>query len=140
MVNVADLNQSADKFERRASQAGQDYEQGVQNTSDSEQQQATLNAAGAWESGVQQAINNGSFESGVSNPNKSWQQAALETGSSRFTQGASQAGDTWASAFSTFADTLEGLNLQPRGARGDPANYDRSRAVGEALHNAAMDN
>jgi len=136
MVQVADLNRSADKFERRAGAAGQDYEAGVSDVSDSEQQSATLEAADSWEQGIQDAIAEGRFQNGVNNPNKSWQQAALETGSSRFTQGASQAGGTWQDAFSSFADTLEGLNLQPRGARGSEANFQRSREVGEALHNA----
>jgi len=136
MVQVADLNRSADKFERRASQAGQDYEAGVSDVSDSEQQQATLDAADTWEQGIQEAISEGRFQSGVNNPNKSWQEASLQTGSSRFTQGASQAGDTWQQGFQSFADTLESLNLQPRGARGSAANFERSRAVGEALHNA----
>jgi hypothetical protein len=136
MVQVANLNDSAEKFERRASQAGQDYATGVENSSDSEQQQATLDAVDSWEQGIQEAISEGRFESGVNNPNKSWQQAALEVGQSRFTQGASQAGDTWQQGFSPFADTLEGLNLQPRGPRGSAANFERSRKVGEALHNA----
>jgi hypothetical protein len=136
MVDVANLGNSADKFERRAGSAGQDYEQGVSEVSDSEQQQATLDSADAWEQGIQDAIANGTFESGVENPNKSWQQAALETGSTRFTQGASQAGDVWQDSFSEFADVLEGLNLQPRGARGSEANFQRARAVGEALNQA----
>lgn len=136
MVNVADLSNSADKFERRAGQAGQDYESGVSGVSDSEQQSATLDATDTWEQGVQEAISEGRFETGVNNPNKSWQEAALSVGSSRFTQGASNAGDTWQTGFSDFADTLESLNLQPRGSRGSEANYQRSRAVGEALHNA----
>jgi len=133
MVDVADLGDSADKFERRAGQAQQDYETGVEGVSDSEQQSATLDATDTWEQGVQEAISNGSFQAGVNNPNKSWQDAALETGASRFVQGASAAGDTWQESFSDFADTLEGLNLQPRGPRDSEANYQRSRAVGEAL-------
>lgn len=136
MVNVADLQNSAEKFERRASQSGQDYEQGVQQSSDSEQQQATLDAVDSWEQGIQEAIGEGRFEAGVRNPNKSWQDASLSVGSSRFTQGASQAGDTWQQGFSPFADTLENLSLQPRGPRGSSANFERSREVGEALHNA----
>jgi len=135
MVSVKNLQNSASKFERRAGAAGQDYESGVQNSSDSDQQQATLDAAQTWEQGVQDAISENRFEAGVNNPNKSWQQASLEVGSSRFTQGASQAGDTWAASFSEFADVLEGLNLQPRGPRGSEANFQRSRQVGEALHN-----
>lgn len=136
MVNVSDLGSSAEKFERRAANAGQDYQSGVQQVSDSEQQSATLDAADNWEQGINDAIAEGRFESGVQNPNKSWQTASLETGASRFTQGASQAGDTWQQGFSPFADTLEGLNLQPRGPRGSSANFERSRQVGEALHNA----
>lgn len=139
MVQVSNLTESANKFERRAGQAGQDYETGVQGVSDSEQQSATLDAVDTYEQGVQEAIAEGRFQSGVQSPNKSWQQASLETGASRFTQGASQAGDTWQEGFSGFADTLEGLNLQPRGARGSEANYQRSREVGEALHNARQD-
>lgn len=136
MVNVADLGRSADKFERRAGAAGQDYEDGVSDVSDGEWQDATLDAEDTWSQAVQDAAAEGRFGSGVSNPNKSWQDASLEVGSSRFTQGASQAGGTWQAAFSEFADVLEGISLQPRGPRGSSANFERSRAVGEALHNA----
>ena len=136
MVQVTNLSTAADKFERRAGQAGQDYEQGVSEVSDSEQQSATLDATDNWEQGVQDAIAEGRFAEGVSNPSRSWQEAALSLGSSRFTQGASQAGDVWQQSFSEFADVLEGLNLQPRGPRGSSANFERSRQVGEALHNA----
>lgn len=135
MVDVANLGTSADKFERRGSQAGQAYEEGVSSVSDSEQQAATLDARDNWEQGVQDALNEGRFESGVNNPSSSWQEQALEVGSSRFTQGVSTAGDTWQDEFSEYADTLESLNLQPRGPRGSEANYQRSRAVGEALNN-----
>jgi len=135
MVSVPNLQDSAAKFERRAGQAGQDYESGVSEVSDQDQQNATIDAIDNWEQGVQDAINEGRFEAGVRNPNKSWQTAALETGSTRFTQGASNAGDTWTQGFQVYADTLESLSLQPRGARGSEANFQRSRAVGEALHN-----
>jgi len=135
VVDVADITSSSEKFERRAGQAGQDYESGVSSVSDSEQQQATLEAADSWETGVQNAIQNGTFEDGVNNPTQSWQEAALEVGASRFTQSASQAGDQWRNGFSDFQDTLESLNLQPRGPRGSEANFQRSRAVGEALNN-----
>jgi|AKVG01.1.fsa_nt_gi hypothetical protein len=136
MVNVTDLNTAASKLERRGSQAGQDFETGVQNVSDSEQQNATLESAASWETGVQEAIQEGRFETGVNNPSRSWQETTLEVGSSRFTQGVSQAGDVWQDSFQPFADTLQSLNLQPRGSRGAAANYERSRAVGEALHDA----
>jgi hypothetical protein len=135
MVDVPNLSDSANKFETRASQAGPAYESGVGDVSDQEQQEATLNSADTWEQGVQEAIAEGRFSEGVQNPDASWQTRALEQGSTRFTQGVSNAGDSWQSGFSPFASTLESLTLQPRGARGSEANFQRSRAVGEALHN-----
>lgn len=139
MVNVADLGSSADKFERRASQAGQDYAEGVESVSDSDQQSATLNSADAWEQGVQQAISNGSFSAGVNNPARSWQEAALSVGQQRFTQGASQAGDAWETGFGPIADTLESLDLQPRGARGSAENRERMNNIFDALSNAGQE-
>jgi len=135
-VNVKDLNSSADKLERRGQQAQGDFEAGVENTTDSEQQEATLNSTQAWEQGIQDALNNGSFESGVRNTSKSWQAQTLENGARRFAEGVGNAGDTWQDSFEEFANELESLSLQPRGARGSAANFERSRAVGEALHNA----
>jgi len=135
MVDVPNLSNAADKFETRASQAGPAYESGVSEVSDQEQQQATLDSTDTWEQGIQEAIAEGRFQSGVQDPDASWQTRALEQGSQRFTQGVSNAGGSWQSGFQSFADTLESLNLQPRGARGSEANFQRSRAVGEALHN-----
>jgi hypothetical protein len=135
MVDVPNLGDSADKFEQRASAAGPAYESGVSEVTDSEQQSATLDSADTWEQGVQEAIAEGRFSEGVNNPDASWQTRALEQGSTRFTQGVSDAGGSWQSGFQTYADTLESINLQPRGARGSEANFQRSRTVGEALHN-----
>jgi len=136
MVQVTNLNDAADKFERRGRNAQQDFVSGVENTSDQTQQQETLDAVDSWETGVQEAISEGRFSAGVQNPSRSWQTATLEVGPSRFSEGVSNSGDVWQSSFSPFADILEGLNLQPRGSRGAPSNYERSRAVGEALNNA----
>lgn len=136
MVNVKDLSDSAEKLERRGRGAGQDYSSGVENVSDSEQQDATLAAADTWEQALQDAIAEGRFSSGVSSPNKSWQDAALETGANRFTEGIGQAGDTWRAGFDEFASVLESLQLDPRGPRGSAENQQRSIQVQEALHNA----
>jgi len=136
MVDVADLGDSADKFERRASAAGQDYANGVESVTDSEQQEATLEAADEWVTGVQESIQNGTFQSGVRNTPKSWQSQALEVGQNRFTQSAGQSGDVWRQSFEPFANALESLSIPPRGARGSSANFERSREVGERLNEA----
>jgi len=135
MVDVPNLSAAADKFESRASQAGPAYESGVEDVSDQEQQQSTLDATDTWEQGIQEAIAEGRFSEGVANPDASWQTRALEQGSQRFTQGVSDAGGSWESGFSPFASALESLTLQPRGARGSEANFQRARTVGETLHN-----
>jgi hypothetical protein len=135
MVQVANLSQSAEKLERRGRNAQQDYTAGVESVSDQEQQQATLDATDSWETGVQEAISEGRFSEGVQNPSRSWQNYTLQVGPSRFAEGVGNSGDVWQSSFQPFADTLESLNLQPRGSRGSAANFERSRAVGEALHN-----
>ena len=136
MVDVANLSDSADKFERRASAAGQDYASGVESVSDSEQADATLEAADEWVTGVQESIQNGTFQSGVQNSPKSWQSQALEVGQTRFTESAGQAGDTWQSSFQPFANALEQLDIPLRGARGSSATFDRSREVGQRLNEA----
>jgi len=135
MVDVANLSNSASKFESRASQAGGAYEDGVSEVSDSEQQQATLDATDAWADGVQEAIANGSFSAGVQSPTQSWQQQSLEVGRQRFTQGVQGAGDAWQSGFQPVADALESLQLQPRGAAGSSANRDRMNQVFDTLSN-----
>ena len=38
--------------------------------------------------------------------------------------------------FAPFAQVIQGVNLPPRGARGDPRNYENVRLIGEALHAA----
>lgn len=138
MVQVADLNTSADKFERRASQAGQAYEDGVSAVSSSEQQQATLDATQAWEDGIQEAIADGSFSVGVQNPTQDWQQQALDVGRQRFTSGVQGAGGAWQSGFQPVADALEQLQLQPRGAAGSSANRDRMNQVFDTLSNLTI--
>lgn len=134
MVNVPSTSEAAEKFSRRASQAGQDYQSGVQNTSDSEQREAALEASSRWEGGVQDAIANGAYSRGVQNSTKSWQQEALEVGSSRFTQGAQRAEGEYRQSVEPFFNALESLELSARGPRGSPENYQRSQQVGERLH------
>lgn len=134
MVNVPSTSDAAEKFSRRASAAGQDYQSGVENTSSQEQQEATLEAANRWETGVQDAIQNNAFSRGVSNSTKDWQTEALEVGASRFTQGASRAQGEYEESVQPFFDALESATLSPRGPRGSPENYDRSREVGQLLH------
>lgn len=133
MVSMPSSSDAAEKFARRGSAASQDYQQGVTNSSDSDWQSGAQNAAGNWEEGVQEAIANGAFASGVSNPNASWQQRSLELGASRFGPGITASQGKYESAVQPYFDGLEALTLTPRGPRGSSQNFQRSQEVGQRL-------
>jgi hypothetical protein len=134
MVEIASSSDISEKWTERASGAQSEFESGVGNTSTSEQQDATLNATAQWEQGVQNSISNGTFQSGVEDPNKDWQDATLEIGGQRFSQGVRASTDAFEQGFEPFRDTIESLTLSARGPRGDVAtNIERVREVATAL-------
>lgn len=134
MVDMPSTNDAAEKFGRRGSQASQDFQTGVENSSDSQWQDGSVSAEQNWESGIQEAIGNNAFRKGVQNPDASWQQRTLELGTQRFGQGVQASTDKYASAVGPFFDALEALTLEPRGPRGSSQNFQRSQRVGQRLH------
>lgn len=134
MVDMPSTSDASEKFGRRGSQAGQDYEQGVSDSSDSDWQEGAVNGQDNWATGVQDAISNGSYETGVRNPNASWQQRSLELGSQRFGQGIQAATGKYETAVEPFFQALESLSLDPRGPRGSEQNFQRAQQVGRRLH------
>ena len=67
-----------------------------------------------------------------------WKNRASVLGSQRFGPGVQAAQQEYSSGFSKYHSVISGTTLNPRGAKGSPGNYDRSRAMGEALHNAKV--
>ncbi|MEM4019798.1 MAG: hypothetical protein QXG57_06190 [Thermofilaceae archaeon] len=136
MPRTRDIGHLAEKWVRRASQATQDYQFGVQNPT-TDWQQATLQAANAWQQGVQQAIQERRWEGGVrATPTQKWQRAAIEKGAQRFAQGVQVARDEWAQAWEPFRQVIESVQLPPRGPKGDPNNIQRVARIAQALHEA----
>jgi len=136
MPRVRDIGTLSEKWSRRAAAAAQDYQFGVQNPT-VDWQQATVAAANAWQQGVQQAIQERRWENAVrATPTQKWQQAAVEKGAQRFAQGVQLARDEWARAWEPYRQVLEGLQLPPRGPRGDPNNIQRVQVVARQLHEA----
>jgi len=134
MVEIASSSDISEKWTERASGAQSEFEDGVGNTSTSEQQDATLNATAQWEQGVQNSISNGTFQSGVENPNKDWQDTTLEIGGQRFSQGVRASTDAFETGFQPFRDVIENTTLPARGPRGDVAtNIERVRVVASNL-------
>lgn len=139
MVDIPSMSQISDRFDRGLGGARQNYEQGIARRDDNFWQSQTEAASDAWESGVQEAINQGTFANGVNNPSRSWSERAANVGAQRLTQDTEGAANAYASGFAPFRDTIEQQDLPPRGRRGDPANYDRSQELGQALHQLSLE-
>lgn len=136
MPAIKPVSQASDKWVRRAGQAAPDYAKGVQNPKTS-WAEATTAAADAQAAGVQAALANGSFVKGVNNAgNAKWQRKATSVGAQRFGPGVAAAKGDYESGFAPYAAVIQGVTLPPRGAKGDPRNYERVTAVGQALHDA----
>ena len=128
--------QSSDKWVRRAAQAAQDYRQGVQNPRTS-WAEATAEAEENYNVGVQEAISAGRFGKGVTAAgNQKWQSKAASKGADRFGPGVQAGKGDYERGFAPFQNVLSSLTLPPRGAKGDPRNLERVRAVAEALREA----
>lgn len=99
----------------------------------------TKAAEGAYEEGVTAAISEKRFGRGVGEAGTAkWKKGATEKGVARFGPGVRLAGPAYASGFGPYRDVIERVSIPPRGPKGDPRNYDRVRAIGEALHAAKV--
>ena len=138
MPVIKSVSAISDKWSRVTPQRAQDYAAGVKNPTGN-WQESTLAAADAQAQGVQQALANKSFEKGVASAgNATWQRKAVTVGASRFGPGVQAAKPDYEAGFAPYAGVISSTTLPPRGSKGDPRNYDRVRAMGEALHSAKV--
>ncbi len=129
---------TGEKWARRTASATQEYTEGVQ-TPRASWQQSTLAAEANHTAGVQAAIANKSFAKGVAkSSDQRWKDKALSKGAARFGPGAQEAQGDYDKGFAPFKQVIESTNLPPRGAKGDPKNYERVRVMGTALRAAKM--
>jgi len=132
-MRVKDAAASAAKFKTRAMAAGGDYAAGVKASG----QDWAANAAAAgdnYAAGVTAAIGRQAFTKGVmaSGPEK-FVRNASGIGAQRYPQGVGNAEGDWQKGAAPYLDTLRNLTPPPRRPKGDPGNYARVQAVGEAL-------
>lgn len=130
---VPSAQEVADKWTRRAAAASQDYRAGIQRTTD--WAGPTAAAEQLYVQAVTEAANAGRFGRGVSAAGTAkWKDRSIAVGVSRFATGVAAASATYRAAIAPVLDLLRSLDLNPRGPRGSAENFDRSRFVGEALH------
>ena len=138
MPQIKSVQASSEKWARRAGQSSGDYAAGVKAPRRS-WSEATSSASDAQAAGVQQAIANGSFAKGVAAAGDAkWSRKATTVGAQRFGPGVAAAKSDYESGFAPYAQVISGVQLPPRGAKGDPRNFERVQAIGNALHEAKV--
>lgn len=138
MPQVKSASDSAQKWATRAAAAGGDYKKGVANPKRS-WAQSTADAEEAYQQGVTEAASQGRFSKGVQAAGDGkWSRKAQTVGAARFGQGVQAAKGDYQAGFAPYAQVIESVTLPPRGPKGSPSNYQRTQAVGEALHAAKV--
>jgi len=134
MADIKSLDKIGRKWTEVTPQRAGEYEEGVKNPRKS-WQQATEEAADSYSEGVTAAISNNSFAKGVGEAGDAkWREGALNKGVRRWPEGVRLGGDAYRQGFAPYHSVIQGVTLPPRGPKGDPRNYDRVKAIGEALH------
>lgn len=67
-----------------------------------------------------------------------WQRKAKAVGPTRFREGVPAAEEDFGTGFAPYHATISAVVLPEKGARGDPKNYARVKAIGDALHKKRM--
>uniref|UniRef100_A0A6H1ZWS8 Uncharacterized protein n=1 Tax=viral metagenome TaxID=1070528 RepID=A0A6H1ZWS8_9ZZZZ len=133
MAAIKPLEQSSDKWVRRASVAGPDYQAGVQNPRKA-WASAALEGEGNYKAGVTAAAARGAFGAGVrAAGDAKWQKGALQKGPGRFAEGVAIGKDEWNKGFAPYQSAIAAITLPPRGAKGSPQNIQRVAAIAMAL-------
>ena len=132
-MDVKSLSAIAEKFARVTPQRAADYQQGVQSTT-VDWAKVTAGAGATYAAGVQAAITGKRFERGVTGAGtERWRAKSLDVGASRWGPGVQAGAGDYSAKFAPYLDVLAKTALPPRFPTGDPRNYARVQAIGEAL-------
>ena len=136
MVKVPSAEDVAAKWQRRVSVAGPDYEAGVVDPG-VDWVGPTKGAEGRYKEGVIKAANEGRFGRGVTKAgNEKWKTKTSTLGVARWGTGVAAAQADYAKGMAPVLSAEAAAVLPPRYAAGDERNYERSKAMGKAVHNA----
>lgn len=124
---------SATKFVERAGAASQDYVSGAESTS-KDQSAAAIAAAPNYAAGVQAAITRGAYQKGLQTSGKAgWIHGVRTKGQNRFAEGVAAGAVKYATNSGKYDGARGAAESMPRGPKGSEANYNRAKAVGQAL-------
>ncbi len=132
-MDIKTLAGIAEKYARVTPQRAADYQNGVATTT-ADWAKATVSAGPAYAAGVQAAITRKGFEKGVTAAGTDrWRNKSLDVGAGRWGPGVQAGAGDYAKNFAPYAEVLAKTVLPPRFPTGDPRNYGRVQAIGEAL-------
>ena len=133
VLKLRPLDQIVDKWNRRATAAGPDYQAGIQAPRIPWSQGATA-ASPAWKQAVTDAASKDLFAKGVAKVGDAkWLNKALNLGVRRYPEGVSAAKDDYKGNFAPFYDALGKVALPARAPRGDPRNVERVKTIMTAM-------
>lgn len=133
MANIKSIDQGSDKWVRRASVAGPDYQAGVANPRTSWAESAGK-ADSNYRAGVTAAASAGRYAAGVrAAGDEKWKRNSSLKGPGRFVEGVAIAKDDWARGFGPYHQAISSLALPARGPKGSPQNLQRVAAIATAL-------
>lgn len=138
MVSIKSLDTISSKWARVTPERATDYEEGIK--------------APAADWATEAVKGQTAYEAAMRDPavlklrstnikrvgSEKWSRKALAVGPSRFREGIPAAEDDYKSGFSPYHSVIGALTLPAKGARGDPKNYARVKAIGDALHKKRM--
>ena len=102
--------------------------------------QGAVGAKDAWRQGVTDAAGRDAYSKGVVKAGDAkWFKKASELGARRYPEGVGVALDDYRTGWAPFHDVLTKVELPSRRPRGDPANWERSKAVGMALRSKKLE-
>ncbi len=133
MAAIKPIEQSGDKWQRRAQVAGPDYQAGVQ-APRVPWAAASKAAEGNYKAGVTAAANANRYGAGIGRAgDERWRSNSMAKGPGRFAEGVQLAVGTWSARFQPYQSTIAAVTLPARGPAGSPQNLARVSAVAQAL-------
>lgn len=137
MIKTKSTDTVVKKWQTRAGGAGSEYATGVQNPK-RDQAQAAAASAQTWATGVQQAVTNGTFAKNVLAAKDKYVRNATGKGAARYPQGIVAAVPDFTNKIDKVLSVLNSIDVPARMPKGDPANWQISMAVGQALRAAKL--
>jgi len=133
-IKVKDVAASGAKYTNNTANAVPSYKAGVQSPKQS-QSAAAIAAAPTWQASVTSSNALAAYKSGLTAAgDAAWTAGALNKGADRYPVGTRLAAPKWQQNVQPYLAAISSFNLPPKGIRGAAQNWQRSQALGLALH------